>query len=161
MLESNRPFGSRDRHFDYLSPLMRALDDKDRQILELLRADARLPLKTLAARIGLARSTLRDRLSRLEADGIIRGYHAEVAYGGPTVSAYLFVRLKSTPAPGLITVLRRMPEVKSCTSLTGDIDLLVEVAAPTTDRVNALRDRISSHETVADLTTSIVLNRNI
>lgn len=140
---------------------MRPLDDKDRQILELLRADARLALKSLAAKVGLARSTLRDRLSRLEAEGIIRGYHADIADGGPGVSAFLFIRLKSTPAPGLIALLRRMPEVKSCTSLTGDIDLLVELAAPTTDRVNALRDRVSSHETVADLTTSIVLNRNI
>jgi Lrp/AsnC family leucine-responsive transcriptional regulator len=140
---------------------MRPLDDKDRQIIELLRGDARLPLKTLAAKVGLARSTLRDRLSRLEADGIIRGYHADIADGQPSVSAYLFIRLKSTPAPGLIAFLHRMPEVKSCTSLTGDIDLLVELSAATTDRVNALRDRISSHETVADLTTSIVLNRNI
>ena len=140
---------------------MRPLDEKDRQILELLRADARLPLKTLAARIGLARSTLRDRLSRLEADGIIRGYRADIADGGTGVSAYLFIRLKSTPAPALIALLRRMPEVRSCASLTGDIDLLVEIAAGTTERVNALRDRISSHESVADLTTSIVLDRNI
>jgi DNA-binding Lrp family transcriptional regulator len=161
MLESNRPFGSRDRHFEQTNRLMRPLDDKDRQILESLRADARLPLKSLAAKVGLARSTLRDRLSRLEADGIIRGYHAEIADGGSSVSAYLFVRLKSTPAPGLIGFLRRMPEVKSCTSLTGDIDLLVEIAAPTTDRMNTLRDRISTHEAVADLTTSIVLNRDI
>jgi Lrp/AsnC family leucine-responsive transcriptional regulator len=140
---------------------MRPLDDKDRQIVELLRADARLSLKTLAAKVGLARSTLRDRLSRLETDGIIRGYHADITDGGQNVSAYLFVRLKSTPAPDLIANLRRMPEVKSCTSLTGDIDLLVELAAATTDRVNALRDLISSHGSVADLTTSIVLNRNI
>jgi DNA-binding Lrp family transcriptional regulator len=125
----------------------RPLDDKDRRILDLLR--------------GLARSTLRDRLARLEADGIIRGYHAHITEDAPNVSAYLFVRLKSTPAPGLIALLRRMPEVRSCTSLTGDIDLLVEIAAASTDRVNALRDRISTHESVADLTTSIVLDRNI
>ena len=140
---------------------MRPLDDKDRQILDLLRADARLPLKTLAARVDLARSTLRDRLSRLEAEGIIRGYRAEIVDSASNVAAYLFIRLKATPAPGLIAFLKRMPEVRSCTSLTGDIDLLVELAASSTDRVNALRDRISSHETVADLTTSIVLNRNI
>jgi DNA-binding Lrp family transcriptional regulator len=140
---------------------MRPLDDKDRQILDLLRADARLPLKTLAAKVGLARSSLRDRLSRLEADGVIRGYHAEIADDGFAVSVYLFVRLKSTPAPGFIAMLRRMSEVKSCTSLTGDIDLLVELAAASTERVNVLRDRISSHEAVADLTTSFVLNRDI
>lgn len=140
---------------------MRPIDDKDRQILDLLRADARLPLKTLAARVGLARSTLRDRLSRLEAEGIIRGYRAEIAEGGPAVSVYLFVRLKTTPAPGFIALLRRIAEVRSCTSLTGDIDLLVELSAASTDRINALRDKISSHEAVADLTTSIVLNRDI
>ena len=161
MFECNRPFGFRGRHFDQKSRLMRPLDDKDRRILQMLRADARIPLKTLAARVGLARSTLRDRLSRLEADGVIRGYHADIADGEPAVSAYLFVRLKSTPALDLIALLRRMPEVKSCKSLTGDIDLLVELGAAATDRVNALRDRISSHEAVADLTTSIVLNRNI
>jgi DNA-binding Lrp family transcriptional regulator len=140
---------------------MRALDDKDRQILELLRADARLLLKTLAAKVGLARSTLRDRLSRLQADGIIRSYRADIIDGAANVAAFLFVRLKTTPAPGLIALLERMPEVRSCTSLTGDVDLLVELAAATTDQENALRDRISSHESVADLTTSIVLSRNI
>jgi DNA-binding Lrp family transcriptional regulator len=77
---------------------MRPLDDKDRQILQFLRANARLPLKSLAAKVGIARSTVRDRLTRLEADGIIRGYHAEVVHGGPSVSAYLFVRLRTTPA---------------------------------------------------------------
>lgn len=140
---------------------MRPLDDKDRQILDLLRADARLPLKTLAAKVGLARSTLRERLARLEGDGVIRGYHAEIAEAASAVRVYLFVRLKTTPARAFIAMLRRMPEVRSCTSLTGDIDLLVELAAATTERVNALRDRISSHEAVADLTTSIVLNRDI
>lgn len=138
----------------------RPLDDKDRRILDLLRRDARLPLKALAARVGLARSSLRDRLARLEADGIIRGYHADIATPAG-VSAYLFVRLKRTPALDLVETLRAMPEVRACASLAGDIDLLVELAAPGTDQVNAVRDRLSGHDAVADLTTAIVLNRNI
>lgn len=139
----------------------RPLDDKDRKILDLLRQDARLPLKTLAAKVGLARSSLRDRLSRLEADGIIRGYRAEIAAPVSGVSAYLFIRLKRTPALDLIAALRVTPGVRSCFSLTGDVDLLVELSAASTDELNAVRDRISGHESVADLTTSIVLNRNI
>jgi Lrp/AsnC family transcriptional regulator, leucine-responsive regulatory protein len=139
----------------------RPLDDKDRKILDLLLQDARLPLKTLAARVGLARSSLRDRLSRLETDGIIRGYRAEIAVPPSGVSAYLFVRLKRTPALDLIEALRATPSVRSCVSLTGDVDLLVELSAASTDELNAARDRISGHDSVADLTTSIVLNRNI
>ncbi len=139
----------------------RPLDDKDRKILDLLRQDARLPLKALAAKVGLARSSLRDRLSRLEADGIIRGYRAEIATPVAGVSAYLFVRLKRTPALDLIEALRAMSGVRSCVSLTGDVDLLVEISAAGAEALNAARDRISSHEAVADLTTSIVLNRDI
>lgn len=160
-LESNRPFGCLNRHFGQHARLMRPLDDKDRRILDLLRADARLPLKTLAALVGLSRSSVRDRVTRLERVGVIRGYHADILEGGPAVSAYLFVRLRTTPAPALITLLRRISEIRSCMSLTGDVDLLVEIAAPTMDRVNALRDRIATHESVADVTTSVVLDRNI
>lgn len=137
------------------------MDDKDRKILDVLRQDARLPLKTLAAKVGLARSSLRDRLARLEAGGIIRGYRAEIAAPSSGVSAYLFVRLKRTPALDLIEALRAMPGVRSCASLTGDVDLLIELSAANTDEVNAVRDRIAGHASVADLTTSIVLSRNI
>lgn len=137
------------------------LDDKDIKLLELLREDARLPLKTLAAKIGLARSSVRDRLARLEREGIIRGYRAEIAAPLPGVAAYLFIRLKRTPALDLVAALRDLPEVRACVSLTGDVDLLVELAAGGTDQINAARDRIAGHPAVADLTTSIVLNRNI
>ena len=157
------PFWAFRRHFARPSfpPPMRPLDDKDQKLLDLLRADARLSLKALAAKVGIARSSLRERMARLEAEGVIRGYRADIAAPAPGVAAYLFVRLKRTPALDLIEFLRTVPEVRGCASLTGDIDLLLEVAADTTERVNAVRDRVSAHAAVADVTTSIVLNRNI
>ena len=136
-------------------------DDIDQRLLAELQAEGRITNVELASRVGLTAPPCLRRVRALEESGAIRGYHADIADSGPNVSACLFIRLKTTPAPDLIAFLRRMPEVKSCTSLTGDIDLLVEISAATTDRMNALRDRISAHETVADLTTAIVLNRNI
>jgi DNA-binding Lrp family transcriptional regulator len=141
---------------------MRPLDDRDRQILALLRQDARLPLKTLAARVGLARSTLRERLARLEAEGIIRGYRIDIAAeASGAVSAYLLARLKRTPALDFIEDLRKMPEVRDCASVAGDIDLIIQLQAETIERLNAVRDEIARHAAVADLTTSIVLRRDI
>lgn len=145
---------------------MRQLDDRDRQILALLRDDARLPLKTLAAKVGLARSSLRDRLARLEADGIIRGYRAEIAPeatdgGAGTVGAYLLLRLKRTPALDLIADLKRIPEIIACSSVAGDIDLILQLRAATIDRLNACRDEIARHPAVADLTTSIIMRWDI
>ena len=55
------------------------MDTIDMQIVALLRANARMPLKTLAAKVELARSTVRERLVRLEKTGVILGYHARVA----------------------------------------------------------------------------------
>lgn len=143
-----------------LSP-MRPLDDRDRRILDLLRRDARMPLKTLAAQVGLARSSLRERLTRLETDGVIRGYRVDVAEDEGRVAAYLLVRLKKTPAPGMIDGLRRLAEVRHCASVAGDIDLIVQIEAATVERLNAVRDEIAVHPDVADLTTSIVLRRDI
>ncbi len=82
------------------------MDAIDRKLLGLLGANARLPLKTLAGEVGLARSTVRERIDRLEASGVIRGYRADLApEAGPTVSAILSLTLTRTPIPELVAAL--------------------------------------------------------
>src|SRR3990167_8239156 len=49
------------------------LDELDRRILAELGADARLTQVALAARVGLSRSAVQERLKRLERDGVILG----------------------------------------------------------------------------------------
>lgn len=55
------------------------MDIKDQQILKLLGDDARLPMKTIAAAVGLARSSVRERIHKLETAGVIRSYRAKLA----------------------------------------------------------------------------------
>eukprot|EP01036_Dinobryon_divergens_P016650 gene16650-22584_t len=50
------------------------MDDTDRELISLLRADARTPVVTLAKKLRLARATVQNRISRLESDGMIVGY---------------------------------------------------------------------------------------
>ncbi len=72
------------------------MDEKNHQILRLLQQNARLPLKTLAGKVGLARSSVRERIARMEAEGIILGYKADVQpdhRGGEAVRALLMIRL--------------------------------------------------------------------
>ena len=52
---------------------MKELDAKDRDILAILSKEARIPLKTLAARIGLSRSATSERVALLEKSGVKRG----------------------------------------------------------------------------------------
>lgn len=140
---------------------MRPLDDKDRRILELLSEDARMPLKTIAGHIGLARSSLRERIARLEAQGVIKGYRVEIDYAAAEaapVTAFLLLRLKKTPDYKLVARIAELPEVRRCVSLAGDIDVLVELVAPLMAGLNAARDRIAVMPGVGDVTTLPVLD---
>lgn len=135
------------------------VDAIDRHLLELLREDASRPLKTLAAEVGLSRSSVRDRIARMQAQGAIRRYTIETAPQAGTLSAICMLRLARTPDMGIVHSLTAMPEVVRCDALSGEIDLLVEIAAPDAPSLNGTRDRIAALPGVVEVTTSVVLTR--
>ncbi|MGE0239689.1 MAG: Lrp/AsnC family transcriptional regulator [Parvibaculaceae bacterium] len=137
------------------------IDGKDREILNILRDDARISAKALAARVGLARSSLRERIARLEKAGVIRGYRADIADTSLAAVACLLVKLKLTPSPQVIVRLMRLPEVRRCLSLAGELDLLIDIAAETLARLNQIRDEIANFPEVAETTTAVVLRQEI
>lgn len=136
------------------------MDEKNHQILQLLQQNARLPLKTLAGKVGLARSSVRERIARMEAEGIILGYKADVQLdyrGGEAVRALLMLRLRRTPARETVSRITALSAVRRCLSVSGDLDLVVEVEAAAMSGLNATRDVIALMSDVADVTTAIVL----
>lgn len=141
---------------------MKKLDARDREILGILSKEARIPLKMLAGRIGLSRSATSERVAQLEKAGVIRGYRADIGQMGEgLVCAFLLVTLVRTPSLGILDELARYPEVRRVSSVSGQLDLVVEVEVPSIDRLNTLRDLVASHQGVDDLTTAIVLRRDI
>jgi DNA-binding Lrp family transcriptional regulator len=135
------------------------MDAIDTQIVSLLRTNARMPLKTIAAKVELARSTVRERLVKLETSGVILGYHARIA-DADRLSALLQLKLAKTPAPRAVAAITAMPEVLRCYSLSGDIDLAVEIEGRTTAQLNAARDRIATLPDVVDVVTALILKRD-
>lgn len=141
---------------------MRHLDDTDQKILQVLRVNGRESLKGIAAKTGLARSTIRYRLAKLEADRVITGYDVKINPGSEAgLSAFLFVRLTETPAHDVIRYLSGHPEVRGCFSLAGDPDLIVDVRVDNSEKLNALRDAIAVLPACAEIRTSIVLKQEI
>ncbi|MCC2650904.1 MAG: Lrp/AsnC family transcriptional regulator [Microvirga sp.] len=136
------------------------MDEKNLQILRLLQQNARLPLKTLAGKVGLARSSVRERIARMEAEGIILGYKADVQpnhRGGEAVRALLMIRLRRTPARETVSRITALPAVRRCFSVFGDLDLVVEIEAAAMSGLNDSRDEIALMSDIADVTTAIVL----
>ena len=141
---------------------MRDLDAKDREILEVLSKDARIALKALSGRIGLSRSATTERVANLERSGIIRGYRADIGeIDANVIRAILLVTLQRTPAMGLLDQLATDARVRRVSSVSGQLDLVVEVETRTIDDLNQVRDNVARHESVDDITTSVVLRRDI
>jgi Lrp/AsnC family transcriptional regulator, leucine-responsive regulatory protein len=136
------------------------MDDIDRRILKLLQEDASRPVKVIAAEVELSRSSVRERIARLAASGVIRRYTVEVARPTAAIMAVLMVRLVRTPSPVIVRLIVGMPEVTRCSSLSGAIDLLVEVTGVDVAEINRVRDTIASEPGVADVETSFVLNQD-
>ena len=122
---------------------MRPLDRTDRAIVALLQKNVRASNKEVAASVGVAPSTALERTRRLEADGVLRGYHAEVAPEalGVGLQALVAVSLRQH-ARALVEAFEAhalaLPEVVQVFHTTGASDYLVHVAVRDTAHLREL-----------------------
>lgn len=119
---------------------MALLDEIDRKLLVLLQEDDRVPVAELGKAIGVAPSTLNDRIRRLVRQGIVTGFHAKVAPEkiGLDLLAYVFVGWSDPLAEQ--TFLARIavsPEVLECHHVTGAWNYLMKVRLATTRDLEA------------------------
>jgi DNA-binding Lrp family transcriptional regulator len=135
-----------------------ALDDRDRELLALLTEDARMPLTGLARRLGVARSTVQQRLARLEADGVIAGYSVRL---GPAaragVRAHVSLVVEARRAESIVATLSGWDEVRAVYAVSGQHDLVVLVRSPTPDDLDALIDRIAAVDGVERTVSAVIL----
>lgn len=119
------------------------LDRIDYALLRLLRKNARLPNKDLAARVGIAPSTALERVRRLRETRALLGYHAEIAPQavGIGLQAMVTVRL-ARHSRELVDSFHRhvlgLPEVLACYHVAGADDFLVHVGVRDSDHLRDL-----------------------
>jgi DNA-binding Lrp family transcriptional regulator len=134
--------------------------DADDDLLTLLRANAREPTASLARKLGLARSTVQERIARLEREGTITGYTVKVIDGADAKKLRAVVMISADPkqADRVTAELKKMPEMRSLVAVAGAYDLIATVEADTTTRIDELLDRIGRAPGVARTVSSIVLS---
>lgn len=133
---------------------MKALDAIDRQLIALLQDNARLSTVALAKAVGLARSSVQERLQRLEAAGVIAQYTVRLGAGGDPLQAWLLLRYADGfSCDDVMPLLQALPQVQLCHSVAGDTDLMVLVRADTPGMLADLRERIAAFKGVDDVTT--------
>lgn len=136
------------------------LDEKDLAILEVLEADARLGYAEVGRRVGLAASSVHDRVRKLERAGVIRGYRAEVDHeaAGLPITAFVSLALQPTSPPDIPERVAELPLVESCYSVAGDNSYVLLVRAPDTRALEELVDALRAKLSVTTRTT-VVLSR--
>ncbi|NOT39247.1 MAG: Lrp/AsnC family transcriptional regulator [Alphaproteobacteria bacterium] len=139
---------------------MTTLDDTDRKLLNLLRADARESVSGLARKLDLARSTVQERIARLERTGIIAGYTIRSGedFAGRQIAAHVMISVDPKMAASVTADLKRMPEVRSLAAISGTFDMMAEVAAETTAKIDTILDAIGRLKGVQKTMSSIVLS---
>jgi len=138
------------------------LDAVDHALLRALQDDARQTNRELAAAVHVSPSTSSERVRALRAGGVVRGYHADVAFPalGRHVQALIAVTIRP-PTRGNIEAFRNwaaeLPETVGVFVVSGGSDFLLHVAVPSTDALYAfVIDRLTEREEVADVNTSVV-----
>jgi DNA-binding Lrp family transcriptional regulator len=135
------------------------IDDTDRELLALLRGDARLPVSTLAAKLKVARATVQNRMKRLERDGVIVGYTVRVKPQAEShrIRALMTIAVEGR-APEVLRKLRGHPNVTGLHSTNGRWDLVAELRADTLEAFDRVLGNIRLIPGIASTETSILLS---
>jgi len=139
------------------------MDDLDRRLINLLAENARLPVTTLAGKLGIARTTVQTRLERLENNGTIAGYTLRLgaAETEQRIRATVLLQLDPRSAPSVVQYLRKIPQVERAITSSGRFDLLLQVAARSTTRLDEILDEIGGIKGVRSSESLIHLSAKI
>ena len=105
------------------------MDHIDRKIIDILQTNARAPLKEIADRVFLSSPAVSARIARLEKDGVLTGYQAQVdpLKMGQLVKAFINLDMDPQRKPEFYPYIRSCPNVVECSCVTGDYSMLIEV----------------------------------
>ncbi len=139
---------------------MSGLDDVDRELISLLRDDARLPVATLAKKLRVARGTVQNRLQKLERDGVIVGYTVRLKPQAEVqrIRALMNVAVEGNQAADVLRALRGNPHVFALHTTNGRWDMVAELRADTLEAFDRVLSTVRQIEGIANTETSILLS---
>ncbi|WAX55589.1 Lrp/AsnC family transcriptional regulator [Jatrophihabitans cynanchi] len=137
------------------------MDSVDRQLLDALRANARATYAELARVVGLSAPAVHERVAKLEANGVITGYHAAVAPEslGYAMNALVGIFISdSADTDDVAAQLAAVPAVEHCWFVAGEETFVVKVRVPDVSGMEATIRNLNAIRGVARTRTTVVLS---
>lgn len=129
----------------------------------LLQANARESVSALARKLGLSRTTVQDRLRRLEQTGVITGYQLRLSDGTQQNGIRAFVTIKVEPkrTNEVARNLIKMPQVESLHSVSGKYDLVAFVRTSSAQDMDKLLDLAGVIPGVTGTESAVILSTKV
>ncbi len=135
------------------------MDDTDRHLVSLLRDNARLPVATLAKKLGVSRGTVQNRITRLIERGTIEGFtvRAKADAGIPRIRATMMIGVEGERSDRILEELRKFPEVRAVHTTNGRWDMVAELETASLEDFGRALDAMRAIEGIAATETSLLL----
>lgn len=139
------------------------LDDLDRQLIEMLRVNARLPVVKMAKTLDVSRTTVQARLKLLETSGVISGYTISTAAAphAAKIKAMVLISIESRTEIDVIKALSKRHEIIQIYSISGKYDLYALLATDTTEELDRTLDLIRAVRGVLDTFSTVILSTKL
>jgi DNA-binding Lrp family transcriptional regulator len=139
------------------------LDDKDLNLIALLRSNARMPVVNLARHLGVSRATVQNRINKLETEGVILGYTVKLSPDAESHPVRLFMNISvgAKNEPAVIKRLRGYPEVIAIHHTTGHWDVIADIRAQTLPSLNSIMGEIRLIEGILQTETNLLLDSQL
>lgn len=139
------------------------LDTLDRQLIDLLKVNARLPIVKLAKALGCARSTAQLRLKALEDNGVITGYTVDVTVNKSraNIRAMVLISIDTKQEPEIMRALAKRHEIIKLYTVSGRYDLCAMLSTESTHELDAAIDKMRLIKGVVDTFSTILLSTKL
>ncbi|WP_375192207.1 Lrp/AsnC family transcriptional regulator [Marinobacter sp.] len=135
------------------------ISSQDQKLLGLLRQSARASVTDLARALHVSRSTVQNRIRRLENAGVIRGYSVQLGgeFAASQVEAHVSIKVVQKLTNRTNTALEGLSQVSQLFSVSGEYDLIAIVQAQSLEELSAVLDAIGNLEGVERTNSAVVL----
>ena len=136
------------------------MDDVDRKLIGLLRANARCSVASLAKTLGVARGTVQNRIAKLERNGTIAGYTLRMQPNEASnrIAAITTIAVEGNTLERALRQLRGDPAVETLHTTNGRWDIVAEVRADSLQEIDLVLNRLRQIAGVLSTETSLLLS---
>ena len=138
-------------------------DTLDERLLGLLKVNGRESVASLARNLDVSRTTIQDRIRRLENNGVIAGYSVRLGSDqtASRIEAFVEVSLEPQRLPAILYELKSIAAIETVHTVSGKFDLVIMLYETTPARIDKVLDKIGEIKGITKTSSAIILSTKL